>query len=193
MGLWGWWIDTGWHKVQINPNLRPGGLGEAEGLEEAIPCQVVMRRLKLGEGGGASGGWGWDSVAREDRERDLRGMKYFDILASGVLCSDRNKTWKWLTKSRNIEDVRGSGWGGYTASRTAGMVTVAAGWLGGWCMVTVAHALVHGIRGTVSNLLFRLYVGQEWLSPSTLSTGGVPARARGRGSELAVYSCTQLA
>ena len=41
-------------------------------------------------------------------------------------------------------------------------------------MVTVAHALVHGIRGTVSNLLFRLYVGQEWLSPATLSTGGAP-------------------
>lgn len=40
-------------------------------------------------------------------------------------------------------------------------------------MVTVAHALVHGIRGTVSNLLFRLYVGQEWLSLATLSTGGV--------------------
>lgn len=39
-------------------------------------------------------------------------------------------------------------------------------------MVTVAHALVHGIRGTVSNLLFRLYVGQEWLSPATLSMGG---------------------
>lgn len=43
-------------------------------------------------------------------------------------------------------------------------------------MVTVAHALVHGIRGTVSNLLFRLYVGQEWLSPATLSTGGAPER-----------------
>lgn len=41
-------------------------------------------------------------------------------------------------------------------------------------MVTVAHALVHGIRGTVSNLLFRLYVGQEWLSLATLSTGGAP-------------------
>lgn len=40
-------------------------------------------------------------------------------------------------------------------------------------MVTVAHALVHGIRGTVSNLLFRLYVGQEWLSPATLHMGGV--------------------
>lgn len=39
-------------------------------------------------------------------------------------------------------------------------------------MVTVAHALVHGIRGTVSNLLFRLYVGQEWLSPATLHMGG---------------------
>lgn len=39
-------------------------------------------------------------------------------------------------------------------------------------MVTVAHALVHGIRGTVSNLLFKLYVGQEWLSLATLSTGG---------------------
>lgn len=38
-------------------------------------------------------------------------------------------------------------------------------------MVTVAHAPVHGIRGTVSNLLFRLYVGQEWLSLATLSTG----------------------
>ena len=45
-------------------------------------------------------------------------------------------------------------------------------------MVTVAHALVHGIRGTVSNLLFRLYVGQEWLSPATLSTGGAPERER---------------
>ena len=43
-------------------------------------------------------------------------------------------------------------------------------------MVTVAHALVHGIIGTVSNLLFRLYVGQEWLSPSTLSKGGAPVR-----------------
>ena len=43
-------------------------------------------------------------------------------------------------------------------------------------MVTVAHALVHGIRGTVSNLLFRPYVGQEWLSPATLSTGGAPER-----------------
>lgn len=62
--------------------------------------------------------------------------------------------------------------GGCTANRTAGTVTVAAGWLGGWCMVTVAHALVHGIRGTVSNLLFKLYVGQEWLSLATLSTGG---------------------
>ena len=41
-------------------------------------------------------------------------------------------------------------------------------------MVTVAHALVHGIRETVSNLLFRLYVGQEWLSLATLSTGGAP-------------------
>lgn len=39
-------------------------------------------------------------------------------------------------------------------------------------MVTVAHAPVHGIRGTGSNLLFRLYVGQEWLSLATLSTGG---------------------
>lgn len=40
-------------------------------------------------------------------------------------------------------------------------------------MVTVAHALVHGgIRGTGSNLLFSLYVGQDWLSPATLSMGG---------------------
>lgn len=39
-------------------------------------------------------------------------------------------------------------------------------------MVTVAHALVHGIRGTVGNLLFSLYVGQDWLSPATLSMGG---------------------
>lgn len=67
---------------------------------------------------------------------------------------------------------RRSGFGCCTASRTAGMVMVAAGWLDGWCMVTVAHALVHRIRGTASNLLFRLYVGQEWLSPSTLSMGG---------------------
>lgn len=52
----------------------------------------------------------------------------------------------------------------------AGMVKVAAGRLDGWCMVTVAHALVHGIRGTVGNRLFRLYVGQEWLSPAALST-----------------------
>lgn len=51
----------------------------------------------------------------------------------------------------------------------AGMVTVAAGRLDGWCMVTVAHALVHGIRATVGNRLFRLYVGQEWLSPAALS------------------------
>lgn len=36
-------------------------------------------------------------------------------------------------------------------------------------MVTVAHALVHGIRGTLGNRLFRLYVGQEWLSPAALS------------------------
>lgn len=43
-------------------------------------------------------------------------------------------------------------------------------------MVTVAHALVHGIIGTLSNLLFRLYVGQEWLSPATLSTGGAAER-----------------
>lgn len=69
-----------------------------------------------------------------------------------------------------------------TASGRAGTVTVAAGGLGGWCMVTVAHALVHGIRGTVSNLLFRLYVGQEWLSLATLSTGG--ALELKRGSEL---------
>lgn len=40
-------------------------------------------------------------------------------------------------------------------------------------MVTVAHALVHGgIRGSGSNLLFSLYVGQDWLSPATLSMGG---------------------
>lgn len=51
-----------------------------------------------------------------------------------------------------------------------GTVTVAAGRLGGGCMVIVAHALVHGIRGTLSNLLFRLYVGQEWLSPAALSS-----------------------
>lgn len=50
-----------------------------------------------------------------------------------------------------------------------GMVTVAAGRLDGWCLVTVAHALVHGIRGTLGNRLFRLYVGQEWLSPAALS------------------------
>lgn len=35
--------------------------------------------------------------------------------------------------------------------------------------MTVAHALVHGIRGTLGNRLFRLYVGQEWLSPAALS------------------------
>lgn len=52
----------------------------------------------------------------------------------------------------------------------AGTATVAAGRLDGWCAVTVAHALVHGIRGTVGNRLFRLYVGQEWLSPAALST-----------------------
>lgn len=51
----------------------------------------------------------------------------------------------------------------------AGGVTVAAGRWDGWCTVTVAHALVHGIRGTVGNRLFRLYVGQEWLSPAALS------------------------
>lgn len=56
-------------------------------------------------------------------------------------------------------------------------MTEAAGGLAGWCMVTVARALVHGIRGTVGNLLFRLYVGQEWLSPATLSTAGAPERA----------------
>lgn len=50
-----------------------------------------------------------------------------------------------------------------------GIVTVAAGRLDGWYMVTVAHALVHGIRGTFGNRLFRLYVGQEWLSPAALS------------------------
>lgn len=64
------------------------------------------------------------------------------------------------------------GFGCCTAGRAAGMVMVAAGWLDDWCMVTVAHALVHRIRGTASNLLFRLYVGQEWLSPATLSMGG---------------------
>lgn len=51
----------------------------------------------------------------------------------------------------------------------AGIVTVAARRLDGWYMVTVAHALVHGIRGTFGNRLFRLYVGQEWLSPAALS------------------------
>lgn len=46
---------------------------------------------------------------------------------------------------------------------------VTTGRLGGWYMMTVAHALVHGIRGTFGNRLFRLYVGQEWLSPAALS------------------------
>lgn len=59
-------------------------------------------------------------------------------------------------------------------------VTVAAGHLDGWCMVTVAHAhaLVHGIRGTVANRLFRLYVGQEWLSPAALSMEPMRKRRR---------------
>lgn len=43
-------------------------------------------------------------------------------------------------------------WGGGGVGRVA----VAAGRLDGWCVVTVAHALVHGIRGTVGNRLFRL-------------------------------------
>lgn len=57
-------------------------------------------------------------------------------------------------------------------------------------MVTVAHALVHGgIRGTGSNLLFSLYVGQDWLSPATLSMGGA---LRGTGSGPALRSRNQL-
>lgn len=172
MGLWGWWIDTGWHNVQINPNLRPGGLGEAKGLKEAIPCQVVMRRLKLGRGGGGGSGrmrMG-QGVARVDRaeETQVEWSTLISLLpARHVRIEIKTKNPKWLTKN----GTRG-GWG-VGVIPPAGMVTAAAGWLDGWCMVTVAHALVHGIRGTVSNLLFRLYVGQEWLSPATLRMGGV--------------------
>ena len=60
-------------------------------------------------------------------------------------------------------------------------------------MVTVAHALVHGIRGTVSNLLFRLYVGQEWLSLATLSTGGAPEREGEEVDWSVLYSRAHLA
>lgn len=65
-----------------------------------------------------------------------------------------------------------------------GIVTVATGRLGGWYMMTVAHALVHGIRGTFGNRLFRLYVGQEWLSPAALSREQKRKRKRKYCTEL---------
>lgn len=125
---------------------------------------------------GALGRWGWDRVllGKTVRERDREGkkdvwVKYFDITTSSTLYLDIWNIENPKLPTKNRSNVRDRG-----ASGTQGTVMVAEGWLGGWCMVTVAHALVHGIRGTVSNLLFRLYVGQEWLSLATLSTGGVP-------------------
>lgn len=62
--------------------------------------------------------------------------------------------------------VAGSGgWGGGRDRNSDGGCRA----IGGWYMRTVAHAPVHRIRGTFGNRLFRLYVGQEWLSPAALS------------------------
>lgn len=63
-------------------------------------------------------------------------------------------------------------WGAQPAESAAG----AAGRLASGRTATAAQALVHGIRGAVGNLLFRLYVGQEWLSTATLSTGAAPGQ-----------------
>lgn len=103
---------------------------------------------------------------REKEMRDERSISVTRLSACFIRIEIKPQIQSDRPKNQKQGQCSGIGVG------AAGTVTVAAGCLGGWCMVTV----VHGIRGTVSNLLFRLYVGQEWLSPATLSTAGAAER-----------------